>query len=156
MKQYRLWLHYLLVGGLWVLLLTSRVDAACTVSTTSINFSNYDFLSPAPDTGTGSVTLSCTPRATVKIAIGASVNSGAFYPRRMKHTVSAETLDYNIYTSAAMIQVWGDGTNGTATADFFDVRRNNIPPITIYGKIDPLQNVPAGSYREQLVVTITY
>jgi spore coat protein U-like protein len=156
MNQYRLWFHYLLVGGLWVLLVTSRADAHCTVSTTPINFSNYDFLSPAPATGTGSVTLSCAPPATVKIAIGASLISGAFYPRRMMHTASAETLDYNLYTSAAMIQVWGDGTNGTATADFYDVKHNNTPPITIFGKIVPLQNVPAGSYSEQLVVTITY
>jgi spore coat protein U-like protein len=74
----------------------------------------------------------------------------------MDHVVFGDSLDYNIYTSPAMVQVWGDGTHGTVTAYFSGVRSSNTPPIIVYGKIFPLQNVSAGSYNEQLVVTITY
>lgn len=137
-------------------LLTSDADAACSVRTTSIIFGNYDFLSSAAGTGTGTISLSCAPGANATVSIGASSNSGAFYPRSMRHAGLGDTLDYNLYTSAAMIQVWGDGTNGTVTAYYPNVRINNTPPIPVYGKIDPLQNVPAGNYSEQLVVTITY
>ncbi len=155
LRTLRLCGNKLFFSGLLVLLLTSPSYAGCTVSSTSVNFGNYDFLSPAADTGTGSITISCSPKANVKIAIGASSNSGTFFPRRMENSVFTDTLDYNLYTSAATIQVWGDGTDGTTTANFFNVGRNNTP-IIVYGKIAPLQNVSAGYYSEQLVVTITY
>jgi len=155
MKHYQMWLTWLLLGAIGVLLLTSVAYASCTVSTTSINFGSYDFLSSAADTGTGYITLSCSPQANVTIAIGASLNSGGFYPRMMQHDVSDDTLDYNIYTSAAMMQVWGDGTHGTVTVYSGNVKKSNSP-ILVYGKIVPLQNVPAGSYSEPLIVTITY
>jgi spore coat protein U-like protein len=156
MKQNLIWLHCLLTGVFLILALTSTVYAGCRVSTTSIDFGNYDVFSTAADTGTGSITLSCTPQANVRIAIEASLNSGGFSPRKMDHAVFTDTLNYNLYTSAPMIQVWGDGTHGTATVYFSNVKNNNTPPVTIYGKIDPLQNVSAGSYSEQLIVTITY
>jgi len=149
-------LHCLIVGICVTLLVPSPIHARCTVSTTSINFGTYDVLSPVPDTGTGSITLSCSSKANVTIAIGASSVSGLFYPRRMENTAFFETLDYNLYDSPAMIQVWGDGTNGTITAAVFDVRNNNTAPIRIYGKINPQQNVPAGSYSDQLVITVIY
>ena len=155
MRQNQKWIICLVMGTFSALLLTSGVYAACTVSTTSINFGSYDFLSSAADTGTGHITLSCSPQANVTIAIGVSLNSGGFYPRMMQHDVSGDTLDYNLYTSAAMMQVWGDGTHGTATVDFRNVKKSNSP-IIVYGKIVPLQNVPAGSYSEPLIVTITY
>jgi spore coat protein U-like protein len=156
MKQQRIWLQILIAGVFWPLLYSSTVYAACSVSSTSINFGNYDFLSSAPNTGIGSITLSCAPSADVTIAIGASSNSGAFSPRQMKDNVFGDTLEYGLYTGTTMIQVWGDGTNGTATVNVSNVKKNNISPIIIYGRIDPQQNVSAGSYSELLTVTITY
>ena len=137
-------------------LFISEVSACCSVSSTSITFGNYDVFSSAPTTGTGSVTLSCTSKTDVSIAIEASSNSGSFNPRMMQHFSLADTMNYNIYTSAAMIKVWGDGTQGTATVDAPNVKRNNTTLVTIYGKIFPQQNVSAGSYSEQLLVTINY
>lgn len=156
MKQNQMWLNCLCMGVFWFCLSTATVQAGCRVSTTSINFGNYDVFSAVPTTGTGSITLSCTPKADVSIAIGASSNSGSFHPRMMKLAGFGDTLEYNLYTSPARIQVWGNGTNGTATTDLLNVRNTNTPPIIIYGKIVPLQNVSPGSYSEQLVVTITY
>ena len=135
--------------------MNSSAHAACTVSSTSINFGTYDFLSSLPVTGNGTLTLSCTKKSTVEIAIGTSSYSGSFIPRKMKHFSLADTLDYNLYTSAAMIEVWGDGTNGTSSSSFNGISKKNTI-VNFYGKITPLQNVPAGNYSEQLVVTITY
>ncbi len=154
MGQYQMWLTWLL-GVFGVLLLSNAVNASCTVSTTSMNFGNYDVFASTATTGTGFITLSCAPGANVTIGIGASTNSGGFYPRMLQNDSLADTLNYNLYTSATMIQVWGDGANGTITVNFTNVKKNNSP-ITIYGKIDPLQNVSIGSYSDQLVVTISY
>lgn len=156
MKHNRMWFYCLIMGVLWVLLLTSNVSAGCTVRSTSIIFSNYDVFSSAAATGTGTITLSCSPAAHIVIAVGASSNSGAYSPRSMKHSLSSDTLDYNLYTSPSMVPIWGDGTNGTATVAYNDVKKNNTPPISIYGKIFPLQNVEAGSYSDQVTVTISY
>ena len=133
----------------------SYVYAGCSVSITSINFGTYDVFSSTSSTGTGSITLSCTPKSDISIAIAASSNSVSYNPRMMQHFSLTDTLSYNLYTSAAMIKVWGDGTQGTATVEATNVKKN-VTPIIIYGKIFPLQNVSAGSYSEQLVVTITF
>ncbi|MBC8017097.1 MAG: spore coat protein U domain-containing protein, partial [Verrucomicrobia bacterium] len=70
-----------------VLLAPLNVFAACSVSTTALTFTPYDFTNTAATTGTGSITLSCAPPAAlVTVAIGASTNSGGFSPRRMKHS----------------------------------------------------------------------
>jgi spore coat protein U-like protein len=73
----------------------------------------------------------------------------------MQHISLSDTLNYNLYTSAAMVKVWGDGTQGSSTVSVSGVK-NNTPSVIIYGKIFPLQNVSAGSYSEPLVVTITF
>jgi spore coat protein U-like protein len=156
MKTNRMWLYLLLIGVSGLFPLTSRVHAGnCSVSTTSIDFGNYDVFSSAPTTGTGSITISCNSGTDVRIAIGASSNSGGFFPRTMDHSLLSDTLDYNIYKDLDMHQVWGDGTHGTATAYFTKVKKN-LPPITVYGKIEPLQNVSTGDYGEHLFVTIMF
>jgi spore coat protein U-like protein len=159
MRQDRVWLLCLIAVVLLVALSTDTVCAApvrCTVSTTQIDFGNYDVFSAAPTTGTGTITLSCDPKADVTIAIGHSSNSGGFRPRMMDHALLADTLDYNIYTGSDLMTVWGDGTHGTKTVNLTNVKNNNTPPIIINGKIEPLQNVSAGDYGEHLFVTITF
>ncbi len=156
MVQKRKWLQGLLAGGCLLLLWSSSGYAGCRVSTTSINFGNYDVFSSAANTSTGSITLSCTPKAEVTVDIEASATSGSFYPRKLHHSGLADTLNYNLYTSATRVQVWGDGNHGTAHLHFSDVKNNNTPPIIVYGMIEPLQNVSTGSYSDQLVITITY
>jgi spore coat protein U-like protein len=156
MGIYRYMLHCLIAGVVVALTFSVYADAGCTVNTTSIHFGSYDVFSPAATTSTGTITLSCTPKADITIDIGASSNSGSFSPRRMRHTSLGDTIDYNLYTSANRIQIWGDGTLGTAHPSFSDVKNKNTPPIIIYGIIAPQQNVSTGSYSDQLVVTITY
>jgi spore coat protein U-like protein len=73
----------------------------------------------------------------------------------MEHTVLADTLNYNLYTSNSYVQIWGDGNHGTATVNLTKIR-SNTPPVIVYGKIFPLQDVSPGRYMEQLVVTISY
>lgn len=135
-----------------------HADAACSVAATGIDFGVYDVFSPNPVDSTGSVTVSCDaiPPGSVVVAIGPG-GAGGFLPRQMRHPSLPDTLGYNVFTSSSMAAVWGDGTGGTAT-----VRTGAVPPprppkpITLYGRIPPGQNVPAGTYSDTLVVTITW
>ncbi len=134
------------------LFFTSPSFAACTVSTNTVNFVNYDVLSATATDANGSIDVECSPKEDITITIGASPNSGGFNPRQMKHTSLADLLNYNLYTDGARTKIWGDGTGGTVT-----LNRNNVGSRTfnmVNGRIPPLQNVSGGIYTDLLVVTV--
>jgi spore coat protein U-like protein len=137
-----------------LLLFTADAYAACSVSTPAINFGNYDSFVTAPLNTTGTITVSCdtAPPVDVTISISASLNSGLFNPRQMKHATRPNLLDYNLYTKQNRTTVWGDGTGGTSTVVVKGTRQRNV---TVYGSITPRQNVPPGIYGDILTVTIT-
>ncbi len=148
----------LLMAVLLGALAAGNADAACNVTATGISFGNYDVFATAPVDSTGSVTVTCDdiPPASPVIAIGPGA-AGTFLPRRMRHASLLAVLDYNIFTSPSMAAVWGDGTGGTTTVPAGRVPRSRPPrPITIYGRIPAGQNVPAGTYGDTLVVTVTW
>lgn len=140
-----------------VLLFGTRADAACRVSTTGLNFGAYDVFSAVPRDTTGTVTVECdtNPPTDVTIAIGASGGSGGFNPRQMRLTAGADRLNYNLFTTASMSTVWGDGSAGTSTVFLSKVNKNHPVTTTIFGRISPGQNVSVGSYSDTLTVTIT-
>jgi spore coat protein U-like protein len=127
--------------------------SACTVTTTAANFGNYNVFTTTTVNTTGTIRVTCSPRANIQIAIGASPNSGGFNPRSMKLTTGTDLLNYNLYTNSARTTIWGDGTSGTSV-----VIVNNVSNTTrtVYGRIPALQDVRAGSYSETLTVTVTY
>ncbi len=138
--------------------------AACTVSTTPVNFGSFDMFSPVPFDSTGSITIDCSipppppnPPVDVRITIGQSSNSGNFIPRSMKNLARPELLNYNLYTNSSRTSVWGDGTGGTSVITLNKVNRNAPPRVmAVYGRIPTGQDVSAGSYSDTLVVTITW
>ena len=131
--------------------------SSCRVSTTPITFAGYDIFQPSPTDSTGTVTVFCTenPPDVVTVSIGPSPNSGGFYPRRMRHAMLPDQLDYNLYTKSNRAVIWGDGT-GTTSTESRRVNRNVPWNSTVYGRIPALQDVPAGQYFETLTITITW
>lgn len=131
---------------------------SCTVSATSLNFGNYDPLSNANDDSTGNIHVRCTLVAalngsfTVDLSTG---DSGSYAARKLIN--GSSELRYNLYTNSTRNQIWGDGTGGSVRvsrsfAGLLLVDRN----ITVYGRIDAGQNVPADVYRDTIIVTVTY
>jgi spore coat protein U-like protein len=156
MRKKVILMHHLSAGIFCALLISSAAYAGCKVSSTPINFGSYDVFSPSATTSTGTISLSCAPKANVEIAIGAGSSSGSFYPRTMQHAGLSDHLEYNLFTDPGRTQVWGDGTHGTSHVHLQNVKNNNTLPVIIYGMIVPQQNVATGSYSDQLMVTITY
>jgi spore coat protein U-like protein len=141
------------------LLLGNEVWAACTVSTTSTAFGNYDVLSATPTDTTGTVTIACTRRRnfnyTVVVSIGPGYNNN-INPRTMHLT---DLLNYYLYTNAARTTVWGNGTSGTVTQTVNLAGPANAHAsqnLTAYGRIPTGQNVSIGAYADNLTVTITF
>ncbi len=128
-----------------------RADAIlCTFSTSSIAFGGYDPTSLAATTSTGSISINCLLPSTVVLSLSTG-QGNSFTPRVM---AGPGTLNYNLYTDSGDTQIWGDGTGTTMTVTMtFGLL---TPPQPVYGAIPPMQNAPAGSYADTVVVTATF
>lgn len=127
--------------------------AACWASSTGVSFGIYDPQAVTPVDTAGSITVECDrrePSATVTIGAG---TSGNFAMRSLMN--GSDTLQYNVFTDASRLQIWGDGSAGTGTIDVAPFPNRPIT-LTIYGRIPPGQNVRAGNYSDTLIVTIEY
>ncbi|MFQ5465376.1 MAG: spore coat U domain-containing protein [Thermodesulfobacteriota bacterium] len=136
----------------------SMAHAACTVSTTGVNFGAYDVFQVTHTDSTGTITVSCNKKrkkrkAKIKILIGPSANSGVFNPRQLRHAITGEVLNYNLFTGPRMRRIWGDGTGGTRTRKK-RVRKKKPWVATVYGRLFAGQDVSVGLYTDTLTVTI--
>ena len=122
---------------------------SCTVTPQSVNFGPYDSLTRAAVDGVGSVFVNCDGTAGFAVSLGQG-GSGTFAPRSMSSGQSDMT--YNLYTGSARTTVWGDGSGGTLTVG----GSGTSSEFTVHGRIDAGQNLPAGTYTDTVVVTVTY
>lgn len=123
--------------------------ASCTVTPQSVNFGLYDSLSRAAVDGVGSVSVSCDSAVSFDISLGPG-GSGTYASREMSG--GQGDMRYNLYTSASRTTAWGDGSGGSTTVGGGGTGGD----FTVYGRIDAGQNLPAGTYVDTVVVTITY
>lgn len=125
------------------------------VTATNLNFGNYNAASPSATTATMAVTVRCVraidtlPPFVVSLSRG---SSPTYTPRTM--TSGANTLQYNIFNTAAYLSIWGDGTGGTQTRSYGG--GGNAAVGTGFGRIPAGQYVAAGSYADTITVTVTY
>jgi len=127
--------------------------AACTITTTGMNFGAYDVFSIVNTDSTGTITVNCTARTRVTVLIGPSANSGTMNPRQMRHATGTDLLSYNLFTAANRRNIWGDGTLGTRNMRR-NVRPNRPWVATVYGRLYAGQDVTAGIYDDTLTVTV--
>lgn len=137
-----------------LLALAARVDAACTLSSTSIGFGTYDVFQAGPTDSTGTVTYRCDNRDHgIRITISAG-SSGTFTSRTLQN--GAETMAYNLFLDAGFTQVWGDGTGGTTTYFLHNPPNRTDVQVPVYSRIPAGQDVAVGNYSDTVVVTLEY
>jgi spore coat protein U-like protein len=145
------------IAGLAGVLLASDAFAqspSCTISSTSVNFGNYNVFNGTALDSTGTITYRCNAAAaniTVTLSKGAS---STYNPRVM--TKGAETLQYNLYTNAARTTIWGDGTGGTSVYTRANPPNNSNVNVTIYGRVPAGQDVSAGSFADTISATVNF
>lgn len=131
---------------------------SCTVTATSVSFGNYTVVNASPTDSTGSIRVGCTLLVALagSFTVDLSTGSSGTYTQRTLHN-GASVLDYNLYTDVARTQILGNGSGGS-----FRITRNFTAllsvdqTMTVYGRIRSSQNVPAGSYSDTIIVTVTY
>lgn len=128
---------------------TITVQSTCTVSATTMNFGSYAL---AQLNGTSTISINCSNSVPWSIAL--STGSGTFTTRKM--ISGANSLNYNLYTSAAKTQVWGDGTSGTGVVVGTGTGTGTTQTQTIYGTVPASQSSPISSYSDTITVTLSY
>jgi len=128
------------------------------VTATAVNFGTYNPLSSVANDSTGTVRVVCTLTValpgsfTVDLSTG---GSGSYAARKLRNGTS--NLLYNLYTDTTHTQVWGNGTGGSVEVSrTFSGLLAIDRSLTIYGRIAAGQNVPAGTYNDTILVTVTY
>ena len=131
------------------LTVTASVAKQCSLGSPTLAFGAYDPTSPTPLDVNASLTVNCTK--TTPFTIGLSLGANAVTTNRfMKDPVSADTLQYELYTSAARTTVW----NSTNTVAGVGVTN---PSETIFGRIPAGQFVtPAAGYSDTVTATINF
>jgi spore coat protein U-like protein len=65
----------------------------------------------------------------------------------------ANTLTYNIYTSASRSIVWGDGHGGSSSQTAY---KNSTTTLSLFGQIPAGQDVATGTYTDNLDATVNF
>jgi len=109
---------------------TATVINNCIISSTNIAFGNYD------------------PTATTAVTAAVPV-------RQMIN--GANNLPYHIFTASGGTTEWGVGTVGT-NEPVAQTSTSVLVPLTFitYGSLPAGTNVPAGSYSDTVIATVTY
>jgi spore coat protein U-like protein len=128
----------------------------CTVSTLGVSFGTYDPLAVAPLDGLGSVGYDCLlplfgGTITINLGPGSSADITA---RTMK--LLTQPLSYNLYTDAARLHVWGNGTIGSNVTRSIPAGILTSGSVPVYGRVTARQSVSAGLYLDAIVVTIIF
>lgn len=128
---------------------------SCDVDSAALAFGMYDPSSSRPTDGTGTVRLHCTSLATATPG-GASVAMTITPTSNRKMVRNGDTLHYGIYSNSARTVNWGDGAAAPmlSTGPMQANETKNLQ-FTLYGLIPPLQNIAAGHYSDNLLITIT-
>jgi|GEM_PF-1168270 len=92
---------------------TATVQSTCSATAAALAFGNY---TPGTGTLTGNTTIAvkCTKTTPFTVALNVGSTAGDTFVQRLMGS-GVNTLQYNLYTTAALGTVFGDGTGATAT-----------------------------------------
>jgi len=129
-------------------------NGVCAVSSTPIAFGRYDPVSHLSVPSVALIHYRCI--GTVRrLAIGLTKGKSATFAARVM-TEGPHQLAYNLYLDAAGTQVWGDGSGGSTEYTVNTPAPGADINVPVFGKISGRQNVPVGSYQDDVAVLVTY
>ncbi|HWX78770.1 MAG TPA: spore coat U domain-containing protein [Steroidobacteraceae bacterium] len=136
---------------------TSSLLATCSATATSLAFSAY-----TPGAGNvannGTVSVKCTKNTPFTVALNRGTTAGGTIAQRLM-AFGANTLQYNLYTTAAFATVFGDGTGASQTEPGTGAGVATAVAFTVFGQLpDNATNQAAvpGAYTDTITVTVTY
>jgi spore coat protein U domain-containing protein, fimbrial subunit CupE1/2/3/6 len=137
---------------------TTSVNPDCTISTSPLSFGNYNPVgthATNPLDNQGAVIVSCTPGAVTTITLGQGLNaaSGSTDAAPLRRMASgANRLSYTLFQNMGRTTVWGN----TPATGLSYTGTGSSSNVAVYGRVAPGQIVPAGTYNDTVVATITF
>ena len=134
---------------------TATVDAACTISGTTLGFGNFNVLSGSNVDSTSTLTATCTNGSAYTVGLNAGLGSGATVTtRKMTHTNTVNTLNYSLSTLSSGGTNWDD-VGGTTVAS--GTGSGTGQSITVFGRVPTGQTSPiVGGYSDTITATIDF
>lgn len=136
---------------------SATVTNNCTISAGALAFGAYGLanVNGANLDANATLTLQCTSGASTVITLGQGLHAdtGSTEETPLRRLESGTNhLSYSLYQLADHTDPWGNEA-GTGL-DYTGTGASG--GVTVYGRVDGLQNVPAGSYTDTVVATITF
>lgn len=136
---------------------TATVTASCSITAGALAFPNYDAVTGAQIDGSATLSVACSRGAITTIMLGQGSNpapgsSDVIPLRRMKDS-GTNMLSYLLFSDPTRLLLWG---NTVLTGVQYIPATSSPTNVTVYGRIVALQDVPAGSYSDVVVATISF
>lgn len=139
--------------------ISATVSANCTIDAGSVDFGAYDPVSanassPLDATGTISVTCTSGAAATITLGQGDNADSGSSdaAPLRRMSDGASDFLSYALFSDSGYTTTWGND----ASVDVDVTGTGSAENLTVYGRVAAGQNVPAGTFTDTVVATVTF
>ena len=133
---------------------TATVASNCLIdSASAMAFGDYDGSAVVDSTST--IAVRCSKNAPFTIALSDG-GAGSIAPRKM--SFGLETLEYNLFSDAGRLSVWGSSV-GTNTVPGTGTGLANVLTRTVYGRVlNSVANQAAavGNYTDTITVTVAY
>ncbi len=152
-RNFNKWLLALcaVIAVLWA----PTARAQCAVSVSGFAFGSYDVFAATNLDSTANLTINCTINTNARVTMGPSSTSGSINTRQLRAASGTDRLNYNLFINSGRTVVWGDGITGGSAATAVGVRRG-VPFVgLIFGRIPAGQDVGAGAYTDQVIVSVT-
>jgi spore coat protein U-like protein len=120
------------------------------VSTSGLNFGNYDVFSPLNDDITATINVDCP--SDTGYSIWLSSGAGPFSSRTLRN--GSQLLAYNLYLDPTHLTIWGDGSAGTGI--FSGTGTGSNVATQVYGRIPAGQNAWVGPYADVVTITVNF
>jgi spore coat protein U domain-containing protein, fimbrial subunit CupE1/2/3/6 len=136
---------------------TETVLASCSATATTLAFNAY-----SPGGGAiannGIISVKCTKNTPYTISLNKGTTAGGSVAQRLM-AFGANTLQYNLFTTAAVNVVFGDGSGTSQTEAGTGAGVATANAVTVFGQVpDSAANQAAvpGNYTDTITVTVIY
>ena len=136
---------------------TETVLATCSATATALAFGAY-----TPGGGAlannSTISVKCTKNTPYTISLNKGATTGGTVAQRLMAS-GVNTLQYNLFTTAAVNVVFGDGTGASLTQAGTGAGVATANAVTVFGQLpDNAVNQAAvpGNYTDTITVTVTY
>jgi spore coat protein U-like protein len=136
---------------------TATVQPTCSTNAAALAFPNYT-PGAGPVVGTTTINVRCTKNTAYTVFLNAGTTTGSTLAQRLMAS-GANTLQYNLYTTLANTQIFGDNTGGTGQGSGTGAGVATANTLTVFGTLpDSPTNQAAvpGAYTDTITITVNY